>query len=510
MRLIRLALAMLALFLPATAQAQWRRAESPNFIVYGNIGESQLRERVLLLEDFDRLLRMLASGDEERSPKLHIYIVNGIEDLRVIRPMPDGIAGYYIATDDGIAAFVDGRAERRGNETLLHEYTHHFMRQHMRGSYPLWYVEGFAEYFATVRFASRHIDIGDYSRGRAYQILSGQWLPMERVLSGGTAGLSREGLSAYYAQSWLLVHYFYSNPQRQQALARLLRASRGRSDARSALQAATGMTPEQLTDELRRYIRPGTISYRRAPRASADAPPAVTVTAMPRATGDMIIYEAALRVGILEENRQAYLQRIRTAAARHPNDPFAMRVLAHAELLYGDGDAADGLLDRLLASSPNDADLLYLKGMRYLVAARSDDPPEGAASSARSWFARARAADPNHYQAFARYVESLRGGAEFVSDEARDLLVEASRLAPQVASIALNTANVLIARGDYDEAIRLLAPLAVNPHDQGLADIARRLITQALERRMNEGGPARPDERDAGEETEPPAEKPAG
>lgn len=503
MRLIRLLLAVLGLLLPAVAQAEWRRAESANFVVYGNVAESQLRERVVLLEDFDRLLRMLASGDEGRSPKLHIYMISGIGDLRMIRPVPDGIAGYYIATDDGIAAFVDGRAEGRGNETLLHEYTHHFMRQHMHAAYPLWYVEGFAEYFSTVRFASRHIDIGDYSRGRAYQILSGQWLPMERVLAGGTAGLSREAMSAYYAQSWLLVHYFHSNPQRQQALARLLRASRRGGDARSALQAATGLTPEQLTEELRRYIRPGTITYRRAPRGGG-APTAVTVTAMPPATGDLILYEAALRVGIVEENRQPYLQRIRAAAARYPDDPFAMRVLAHAELLHGDENAADRLLDRLLAPSPNDADLLYLKGMRYLVAAQSDSPPEGAAASARTWFARARAADPNHYQALARYVESLRGGAEFDSDEARDLLVEASRLAPQVASIALNTANVLINRGDYDQAIRLLTPLAVNPHDQGLADIARRLIALALEQRTNGGVRDRPSEQD---EDEPPAEK---
>ena len=75
------------------AHAEWRRAESPNFVLYGNLSESQLRERILLLEDFDRLLRRLASSNRP-SPKLHVYVVNGIGDLRMIRPVNEGTAGY--------------------------------------------------------------------------------------------------------------------------------------------------------------------------------------------------------------------------------------------------------------------------------------------------------------------------------------------------------------------------------------------------------------------------------
>jgi len=474
----------------APAGAEWRRVESPNFVLYGALSEGQLRTRILLLEDFDRLLRMLASGEQAPAPKLHVYIVSGIDDLRVISPVPDGIAGYYIATDDGIAAFVDGRAEGRGNEILFHEYTHHFMRQHMPSAYPIWYVEGFAEYFATVRFTARRIDIGNYSRGRAFAILEGQWLPMERILSGGTGGLNQQAMSLYYAQSWLLVHYFYSTPELQATLARLLRALRLTGNADEALRIATGLTPEGLTEELRRYIRGGQIAYRQAPRASAETPPPITVTIMPPSTGAMILFEAALRVGIRAENEQPYLQRIRTAAARFPEDPLAMRVLAHAELRHGDGAAADRLLDRLLAGAPGDAELLYLKGMRYLIAAQGDNPPDDAAANARAWFGRARAADPNNFQTLIRYVESLRGDPAYVSDETRDLLVRASALAPQVASITLNAASVLIARSDYDQAMRLLAPLAVNPHEPSLANAARRLMGQAIERRANERGRA--------------------
>ncbi|TMJ19147.1 MAG: tetratricopeptide repeat protein [Alphaproteobacteria bacterium] len=475
----------------APARAEWRRAESPSFVLYGNMSESQLRERSLLLEDFDRLLRRLASSDRP-APKLHVYFVDGIADLRMVREVPMSTAGYYMASDDGIAAIVDARAESRGTEILFHEYTHHFMWQHMPNTYPTWYVEGFAEYFSTVRFSGDHIDIGNYSRGRASSILDGAWLPMERVLNGGTDGLNAEAGAAYYAQSWLLVHYFYSTPERQRALSQFLRAFRRSPSGTDALLAATGMTPDALTRELRRYIQGGQIAYRQAQRASAAAPPPIVVTTMPTSTGDMILYEAALRVGIAEDRRQPYLQRIRAAARRYPEDPLAMRVLAHAELLYGDGASADRLLDRLLASAPNDADLMYLKGMRYLALAKADGAPESASASATLWFGRARAADPTHFQALIRYVESLHGDLASASEETRDLLVRAGQLAPQVASISLNAARVLIERGDYDEALRLLAPLVANPHDRSLAAAANELMQQAAggrPRGMIEGKP---------------------
>jgi tetratricopeptide (TPR) repeat protein len=225
------------------------------------------------------------------------------------------------------------------------------------------------------------------------------------------------------------------------------------------------------------------------------------VTALPPAANDLILFEAALSIGLLDENRQPYLQRIRAAAARHPDDPLAMRVLAHAEALYGDGAAADRLLDRLLANAPTDAELLYLKGMRYLVAAESDNPPDGAAAAARTWLARARAADGSHYQILHRYVQSLRGEPGYVSDETRDMLLLANRLAPQVASITLNAASMLIAHRDYFEAIQLLAPLAANPHEPGSAQAARQLLAEAIQQANERRGP-RPVGRDADPEDE--------
>lgn len=461
------------------AHAEWRRAESPNFVVVGNLSENALRQRILLLEDFDRLLRTLTAGEEEPAPnKLHVYIVSGFDDLRVVQPtLPAGIAGFYAASDDGILAMVDGSNPDAGNEILFHEYAHHFMAQNFATLYPAWFVEGYAEYFATVRFTGRKIDIGRFSPGRLAAI-QGDWLPIDRILSSGPVDVGQQGMSAYYAQSWLLTHYFYSNAERQAALRRLLAAQRT-ADPVAALRSATGFTPEAMTRELRTYIGHGSISYRQMERDASVAPPPVTVTTLPPSAGDLILYEAALRIGIRDENGPDYLQRIRTIAARYPDDPLAMRVLAHVELRFGDGAVADRLLDRLLAATPNDAELLFLKGMRWLVAAESDNPPERAAATARTWFGRAQRADQNQYQTLIRFAQSLRGEAAFRSDNTRNVMLLAHQLAPQVHSITLNAASLLITRHEYAEAIALLRPLVANPHDPGLARTARGMVERA-------------------------------
>jgi hypothetical protein len=66
MRLIRLVLVLAAVLLSNAATAQWRKAESPHFVVYSTNSEAKLRERTLLLEDFDRLLRIWWRGTTSR------------------------------------------------------------------------------------------------------------------------------------------------------------------------------------------------------------------------------------------------------------------------------------------------------------------------------------------------------------------------------------------------------------------------------------------------------------
>lgn len=488
----------LSFLLAATsASAVWRRAESANFIVYGTVSEASLRERVRLLENYRLVLRTVTNARRSTgAPKLSVYILNEQRDLRILRPVEQSVAGFYSATAGGIAAFVS--PTRLGDDILLHEYTHHFMMQYAPGAYPPWYVEGFAEYFMTAQVRSDHFEIGRPSTDRERSLALGDWVPMPEILFYEGGGIDGD---AFYAQSWLATHYFFSTPERQAALRRYLAAIGRGEDPREAFEPAVGMTADRFNAALRAYAR-SSIPYQRVSHA-VPPDPEITVTTMPRSADDLILYEAALRLGVPEAYRERHLRQVRDAAARHRDDAYARRVLAHIEVLHGDAAAADLLLEGLLAEMPNDAELMYLKGMRYFTAAQAEESDTEARAQltlARQWFGRAHRADGNHFPTLYRFVQSQKGEPEYVSENNLNALTLAHELAPQVSEIRLATAAMLMHRGQFTDAEAVLGPLAANIHISAarnareLLELARRREIPGEDAEETASGGAGPDE----------------
>ena len=162
-------------------------------------------------------------------------------------------------------------------------------------------------------------------------------------------------------------------------------------------------------------------------------------------------------------------------------------MLAAAEALHGDGEAAERLIDALLAQRPNDAELLYLRGMRDLAAGRRDPARRGEHfGNARRWFAHALERDVGHYQTLYRYAESQSDQPNFVSQNTANILLAAHRNAPQVSEIRLAAASMLLLRENYAAAAALLRPLAAATHDDAAAAAAQALLAKA-EARDNAG-----------------------
>ncbi len=501
MRLISRILLLVLIAWPAASQAAWRRAESSHFVVYSEEAEARLRTRIGQLEDFHNLLVRLTEATTEHSPnKLHVYVVTSHRELSTVRRMDRDVGGFYTAGTEGVLAVVNSSADGpRSNEILFHEYAHHFMSQYLTGSYPAWYVEGFAEYLMTAKLESERIDIGQFSPGRVYAAAEGPWLPIERILSAGPGGLNGDGAGAYYAQAWLMTHYFFSTSERQAALRSYL-AAVGRQEPAQALTSATGMSIEQFTRELRRYIGRGSISYRRMPRAApANAGP-VRIATLPASADALLLTDAALRLELERADVAPTLQRVRAAAARYPGDVLARRTLARAELFYGDRAVALSLLEALLTELPADAELMYLRGRLHLENADKGDGGDDEIQQARTWFSRAHRADPDQFQALYRFALSFERDSQRPSENTANALLLAQQLAPQVVEIRMNAAAMQIARGQVDYAEALLRPVLTDPHRPELAAQARRLIDEA---RAGQG-PAR-----ATPSSTPPAASPA-
>jgi hypothetical protein len=505
MRLLRFAGFVLLCSMAVQARAEWIRAESDNFVVFSESRENRVREQVAQLEDFDRLLRMLSGTATPPSPsKLNVYFVRGRDALDAVRPVPNGVAGFYTASPEGVLAVVDETTNtgENNNDILFHEYAHHFMLQYHPAAYPPWYVEGFAEYVMTARIFPDRMEFGHYNRGRAYALSDRQnWLAWDRLLfPAENARMTGEEVGRFYAQSWLLVHYLVRDEDRRQSLRNYFSALGRGEEPRAAFAAAFGgISLADLNRALHRY--PEEMTFTRGSRAAAAARPNVAITRLPPSANDLLLARAALRAGVPEALRAPLLARIRRHAARH-GDPFAQRVLAHAEVLYGDPAAAEPVLDALLQAAPNDGELLYLRGLRHLSAAWADEARRAEEMRrAQSWFVRAHRADENHFPSLYRYAQSLSLDRRFVSENTQNVLLLAAHLAPQVPEIRLAAARMLLRRDQFDRAEEVLAPLAFSAHRSGRTTEAGRLLDLARRRqRLGETEPQAEAEAETDEE----------
>jgi hypothetical protein len=491
-RLFRyLAPVWLLLAASSPAAADWMRAESDHFIVYSEGSEAQLRRQLTLLEDFHRLLQTLTNvrTEDPRIRKLPVYLVRGHGQLSQVARIGRTVAGFYAASPRGTAAFVDTEAGSGGglvgqNEVLFHEYAHHFMMQHQGNvSYPPWYIEGFAEYLGTARFSEDRIEVGRPSEMRARFLRSlTDWTPTDDVLFRGARSDPLEA-ARFYAQSWFMTHYFFSDNARRLQLISYLNALAQGQPQRPAFRASFGMGPNDLHRRLLGYARTP-LAYQTFSRPSAARAPQIAVTRLSNAAGEILLVHAGLALGGKPDASE--MRRFRLAA--RSEDPFTLRALAEAEIVEGDRDAGERIVTRLLAAAPNDPELLYIRAMRHIAAGRALEGAERLAQFrlARPWLVRAHQADPNHVPTLYRYAQSFAGEPNFTSVNNINIMLLAVELAPQVGEIRLAAGSMLLMRGEFEQAERILQSLASTAHRGRISERARELVQKAVDRN-NEG-----------------------
>lgn len=465
-----------ALAAAAPAQAEWRRAESDRFIVYSDVGDRQLRDFVQDLESYDRVLRfrMGLPGDTPTLRKLPIYLVASSAELAKVRPnASSNIAGFYIAADEDIFGVA---IRDRNVDTLKHEYAHHFMMHNFSYAYPGWFVEGFAEYYATVEIKADRFTVGRFNENRASWLMAAQWMDMKDLLSRRPQerAANRE---TYYPLAWLLTHWFMSDPERQKMLSAYLLDVGAGGDSVEAMERATGLTMIRLRDTLRRYAT-GNLSFQIVTAAIPVAP--MTITTLPPSADDLLLLNQRLKLGVAEDQRAATAAEVRRLAARHPDDPLALLALGHAELHFGDPAAAEAPLQRLLTLQPD-----HVEALQYLARARMEalkdaedaDTADRLTAEARNLLVRAHRQDDLNYITLMLAAQNRRNDAGYPNDNDVAVLEQAFALAPQLSEARYNLASALLTQARNAEAIALLEPLANHPH--GSSASVRDLLARA-------------------------------
>lgn len=466
---------------PLAAHAEWKRAESDHFIVYGHTDKT-VRDYATMLEDFDDMLRAVhgRSAGDGSPRKLPVYLVRNQDELRRLYPeAPPYTAGLYFPTLTEVFA-VAVRSEdnendwNKGDDIALHEYVHHFMMQYYANAYPAWLVEGYAEYYMTASLENDRRVIGDYNRWRGDALVTPSlvWLPAEDLLSKRLSELGKWDGQMYYAQSWLLTHYILTNPKRAALLPRYLDAVRGGQAPTAAWKAVFGTDPAKLNGELRQYLR-RSLQVRVLPREERFKAK-VTVTAMPSGPDDLLLDNQRLKLGVAKADQAKVLASIRSEAGRSTGH-FAQMTLARAEVTLGDRARGQAILNTLLAANPNDEEALVLLGESYMATGYADETQRKAAFDvASTLFARAFKIDPNNPTTLHGYADAR--SLEPLTDNLVNVRIRAVEIAPQISHLRLDAAQALIEKKRFGDARTLLAPVASNPHGDSNTEAARKLM----------------------------------
>lgn len=506
-RALALGVALLLVCAAGPVRADWLRAETDHFIVYGDASEGDIRAFVQRVERFDGLLRAYYPIEiDHHIPKLEIFLARGRRDMERVYPgLSGGVAGFYDSNSGRIYAVVDTRV-MTGDVVLFHEYAHHFMFQMNSNAYPSWFVEGFAEYYATAEIQPNRIQFGRHHPGRvsALNLGANSWARMEDVLTWRYTPSGRYPAYLYYAQAWAMTHYFMSTPERTRMLGAYLAAVIRGENSVEAMQAATGRTPEQLQNDVRMYMS-GPINIW-TPQIELPQPE-IAISRLTPAEAAMVWLDIRLdNTDVIEhpeeedgQTRKSEAQKAREArerverraelirtsfatAARFPADRMSALVAARAHRLSHDPEAGFTELEPLIGEDSTDADALRLAGAMLIDLAKKETDPEAAVGGRRAalrYLARALDADPLDFRIYVDLNEARRGLSGYPNDNDLSTLEAANALSPQSFEVRLRLAQAYLARGMNAETILILQPVANSPHRGRYTRLAREMTAAA-------------------------------
>jgi len=478
---------LVAVSMGSICSAAWLRAGSTHFIIYADENPAQLRAFAEKLERFDDAVRHVRNMDDPPigdGNRLTVFVVRSDGEVqKLIHDKTGDVRGFYIPRASGSVAFVP-RKSGSGSEwdldadiVFFHEYAHHLMMQDLNAPVPPWLVEGFAEFMSTASFEKDgSVDLGIAAKHRAYSLMLGTKLPIERILDGSNPKIGTEEGESLYARGWLLTHYLTFEPSRRGQLDKYLDGIAHGIDPLQSARTAFGDL-KQLDREIDRYVERPKLNFIKV-SASAIKGGSIDMQVLSEGASAVLPFRIQSKRGVNQETAEPLAAQVRAVEARYPGDELVELTLAEAELDAGHFDASEAAADRSLKIDPRSTEGMIFKGRAI---GQRAEKLEGAArhaafAEARDLFIAANKIDTEDPEPLALYYRTYLQEGVRPTTNAISALHYASDLAPQDKGLRMTSAVAYLKEGKFAEAKRALTPVAYDPHGGGLADVARAMI----------------------------------
>jgi hypothetical protein len=485
--------------LAAPAAAEWKRLDSPNFVVVGDVGAGDLRNIARRFEAFrETLSRVLTPGATATAVPTVVMVFPSDNAFTPFKPRYNGkpveMSGLFMPRQDANYIAIVRDFNEHAMRIVFHEYAH-LIISNASGVVPVWLNEGLAEFYSTFEMMpdGREVLIGKTVPGHSDLLNARRLLPLEELLKiKHDSPLYNEGdrRSTFYAQSWALTHLILlGKPPRQDKLAAYLDRLGAGTPELDAWQAAFGA--DRMDRELNAYTGNSAFSAYRvkfAEKLGTFDNAAVTLLHPADA-------EAMLANFLVQQQRNdEALQRLDTLPPADANRAWVNLVRGLLESTRAD----DSATKRLSGLDPADDWLLaYLAGSTLAETIENRRGP-------------AQAADEEAVKRF--FQIALKGGREIPNVLARTLTLElekgerpsdqtllafqrALKLAPGRTDYLFLYGRALARRSSYPSAIALVRSLTGAGYPPNVREAAQRAL-QSLEQAQSAAAAAAAADRD--------------
>lgn len=474
------ALCTLSLSLATPAAAEWRRVDSPNFVVIGDVGAGALREIAVQFEGFrETLSRVLTPRATATAVPTVVIVFPSDRAFTPFKPTFEGkpvdVAGLFVSRRDVnyIALVADNRQDRM--RIVFHEYAH-LVISNIAQNVPLWLNEGLAEYYSTyeVRRGGREATIGRPLEHHLVRLEEGRLLPLADLLQAGHDSPhynENDRRSIFYSQSWALTHLILmGEPNRSAELSAFLEKVAQGTPPDRAWQDAFGAA--NVERELQTYIRRQT--FRALQYTFPEKLATVEGTARPLPQADARAFLADFLVQQRRGDEAA--ARLTAAATLDPSNARALAVAARLDVARGDHASAERTL--LGLGEVSDWLVAYAAGtaIAELVEAQGASPGRTHLEAARRFFDIAHRGRPELANALARLAALDVQGVGGPSDETVGAIERARSLAPGRHDYVFLHARILAQRSEFAAARALLGPFLTPAFAPEVREPARRLM----------------------------------
>lgn len=440
--------------------------EMGEFTVITSRGPKQARRVIEDLGKFRITLEktLLQKATRATSPT-YVVMMSRSDWEKYLQPRQQ-VAGWFQQSRFANYMAMNGEGElSEALHIIFHEYSHFFLRSQFAGEYPPWFNEGLAELMGYAKFTDKGMAVLQIPLAQVHEARQGPWIPFDRMIRVDHSSpeyVSHKMNGAFYAQSWLTVHYGLIENRKfgAQIFAYLRQLNLMRPVDRAA-SLAFGEDLNAIDKQLRDYSRSSDMHSGGV--SLGEIPPLTLPEPKPVSDLDML----AIIIELMIETRRApdrirplvqSLQRREPDSARsailaarfaqHDDDNAAFEVaVKRAESLLATGDSA---ARRDLAA------VLLTAGLDFNpLSSRTTADNDRDLNRALKWFGEAMTHDPND-------VETLWGFGTAATrldvqlDAAEKALVAAYKKMPASPDIAMSLANVNGRQQDPDAMVPFL------------------------------------------------------